>query len=174
MSPSSSSMPGYPYGSSGSYAGAMYAAATSTTKESCLMAAGDSINSLRLKAKQHSSSSSPTAIASSTSEHLMKSHATSYYPASVSPGKSNSSESPNLTLNPDLFNNAGQGGGSSSTPVTTESVWISIFPKRLREFPRLHNRNVPNISIKKKKKTIAFSLKYVEPDLLCFCESNVD
>ena len=59
MSPSSSSMPGYPYGSSGSYAGAMYAAATSTTKEPASLM-GDSINSLRLKAKQHSSSSSPT------------------------------------------------------------------------------------------------------------------
>ena len=118
MSPSSSSMPGYPYGSSGSYAGAMYAAATSsTTKESSLVAAGDSINSLRLKAKQHSSSSSPTAIASAST--------TSYYPASVSPGKSNSSESPNLTMNPDLFSSGG-GNASSSTninvAVTSESV----------------------------------------------------
>ena len=69
MSPTSGSMAGYPYGSSSGYAGAMYAAAasssTSTTKDSSgvpsfsssLMAAGDSINSLRLKAKQHSTQS---------------------------------------------------------------------------------------------------------------------
>ena len=124
MSPSSSSMPGYPYGSSGSYAGAMYAAATSTTKEPASLM-GDSINSLRLKAKQHSSSSSPTAIASAAST-------TSYYPASVSPGKSNASESPNLTLNPDLFSSGSGGGGatsnnnsattSNSVVVTSESV----------------------------------------------------
>ena len=122
MSPSSSSMPGYPYGSSGSYAGAMYAAATSTTKEPASLM-GDSINSLRLKAKQHSSSSSPTGAIAST---------TSYYPASVSPGKSNSSESPNLTLNPDLFSSGSGGGGttsnnnsattSNSVVVTSESV----------------------------------------------------
>ena len=120
MSPSSSSMPGYPYGSSGSYAGAMYAAATSTTKEPASLM-GDSINSLRLKAKQHSSSSSPTAIASAAST-------TSYYPASVSPGKSNSSESPNLTLNPDLFSSSGgatsnnNSGTASNSVVTSESV----------------------------------------------------
>lgn len=112
MSPTSSSMAGYHYGSTaGGYAGAaMYAAAAtaSTTKESptsfssSLMAAGDSINSLRLKAKQHSTSSSPTAVGGSSNTI-----STSYYPASVSPGKSNSSESPNLTLNPggELYNN---------------------------------------------------------------------
>ena len=98
MSPTSGSMGGYPYGSSSGYAGAMYAAAassTSNTKDSntsfssSLMAAGDSINSLRLKAKQHSTSSSPTAGIGSAG--------TSYYPAaSVSPGKSNSSDSPSL------------------------------------------------------------------------------
>eukprot|EP00093_Oithona_nana_P004099 04099.XXX_72275_68697_1 [CDS] Oithona nana genome sequencing. len=96
MSPTSTSMAGYPYGSSSGYAGAMYAAAASTpptTKEpfsSSLVSAGDSINSLRLKAKQHSTpSSSP------------------YYPAaSVSPGKSNSSESPNLTSTASAANTA--------------------------------------------------------------------
>ena len=123
MSPSSSSMPGYPYGSSGSYAGAMYAAATSTTKEPASLM-GDSINSLRLKAKQHSSSSSPTGAIAST---------TSYYPASVSPGKSNSSESPNLTLNPDLFSSSGgatsnnNSGTASNSVVTSESVWENKF-----------------------------------------------
>lgn len=119
MSPSSGSMTGYPYGSSGGYAGAMYAAAASsstpTTKDSntsfssSLMSAGDSINSLRLKAKQHSTSSSPTAIA------------TSYYPASVSPGKSNSSESPNLvvagTAPSDLYNTS-----TSNAPASSETV----------------------------------------------------
>ena len=105
-------MTGYPYGSSSGYAGAMYAAAASTpptTKEpfstSSLVTAGDSINSLRLKAKQHSTpSSSP------------------YYPAaSVSPGKSNSSESPNLTStasaaasnSTELYNNGDTATGES-------------------------------------------------------------
>lgn len=109
MSPTSGSMAGYPYGTSSGYAGAMYAAAASTastsaastTKDSSshtsfsssLMAAGDSINSLRLKAKQHSTSSSPT-LAPGVGPG---GSGGSYYPASVSPGKSNhSSESPSL------------------------------------------------------------------------------
>ena len=135
MSPTSGSMAGYPYGSSSGYAGAMYAAAASTnstTKESntsfssSLMSAGDSINSLRLKAKQHSTSSSPTAAG------------TSYYPASVSPGKSNSSESPSLAQtgpNSDLYNNSASGAVPASV---SESVWISANSRsprswRLRE-----------------------------------------
>ena len=178
MSPSSSSMPGYPYGSSGSYAGAMYAAATSsTTKESSLVAAGDSINSLRLKAKQHSSSSSPTAIASAST--------TSYYPASVSPGKSNSSESPNLTMNPDLFSSGGGGNASSSTninvAVTSESVWRISW--KLLLLLRRHTASSFAASRLERLlhgiclmfRTSAFSfLKYVEPNNLCFCESSIE
>jgi len=121
MSPTSGSMAGYPYGTSSGYAGAMYAAAASTastsaastTKDSnshtsfssSLMAAGDSINSLRLKAKQHSTSSSPT-LAPGVGPG---GGGGSYYPASVSPGKSNhSSESPSL-----LVSTAATPGGQS-------------------------------------------------------------
>ena len=146
MSPTTGSMAGYPYGSSSGYAGAMYAAAASTptTKDSTsfsssLMAAGDSINSLRLKAKQHSTSSSPTAIGSS------------YYPAaSVSPGKSNASDSPSLAAAAaaaasDLYNSSAMAAvaaasttSSSNGAITScsagapESVWISPIRRSLR------------------------------------------
>ena|ERR1719215_1242691 len=126
MSPTTGSMAGYPYGSSSGYAGAMYAAAASTptTKDSTsfsssLMAAGDSINSLRLKAKQHSTSSSPTAIGSS------------YYPAaSVSPGKSNASDSPSLAAAAaaaasDLYNSSAMAAVAAASTTSSSNGAIT-------------------------------------------------
>ena len=206
MSPTSGSMAGYPYGTSSGYAGAMYAAAASTastsaastTKDSSshtsfsssLMAAGDSINSLRLKAKQHSTSSSPT-LAPGVGPG---GSGGSYYPASVSPGKSNhSSESPSLVASTaatpggqslqnqaqtasDLYHNSLQtsslvasgvagllASGSLTSNANSGSVWIRVgigIPKSSKN-PEVRNPKIPKIWIPKSQNKTKISTRRI-------------
>ena len=131
----------------------------------------DSINSLRLKAKQHSTSSSPT-LAPGVGPG---GSGGSYYPASVSPGQSNhSSESPRLVASTaatpggqslqnqaqtasDLYHNSLQtsslvasgvagllASGSLTSNANSGSVWIRVGIGILKYVPKISG----NIEVK--------------------------